>query len=379
MAVKSTALPDQGARVPPDSGATVLGMRRRVAPPLAASLGLLALPAPAVAHGLHAGSGDQSVPGYLWLGITHMIGGWDHLLFIAGLVVLAQTAKGAAKLISLFVAGHSLTLLVATLAGWQLDAAGVDVLIAASVAFVGWRILVGRPQRWGPTLVAIFAFGLVHGLGLSTRLQELDLPAGGALVARILAFNVGVELGQLAALAVIGAAALLVVRGIRDLDAARRLTAACLVATGLIASFTLTFLAARPDPTAADASRDEASTPRGETCIERTAAPQPAALDGAHPERSFYPPGQAPDEQDLRHVLGDSFLIVRYDPALPRRSRQELADWARARPLGVVITPARRPSGQVEAMTRERALACEQLEVDQLTALRDRWFATLAP
>lgn len=106
----------------------------------------------------------------------------------------------------LFVAGHSLTLVAATLAGWQVDAGLVDVVIALNVASVGVRLLYGRPERWTGTGLAVLAFGLVHGLGLSTRLQDLDLPDGGALVARVLAFNLGVELGQLT---VIGALVLL--------------------------------------------------------------------------------------------------------------------------------------------------------------------------
>jgi len=81
-----------------------------------------------------------------------MVGGWDHLLFIAGIVVLAGAALRAAKLISFFVLGHSTTLLVATLAGWRLNADAVDVAIAISVAYIGWRILRGRPEEWNWTV-----------------------------------------------------------------------------------------------------------------------------------------------------------------------------------------------------------------------------------
>src|SRR5215204_4552909 len=171
----------------------------------------MVVPEPALAHGIHAGSTD-SVADFVWLGIRHMVGGLDHLLFIAGIVLLAREVKLAAKLISLFVAGHSTTLLVATLAEWQLNPEAVDAVIAASVAYVGWRVLRGRPARWMPTGIAIFGFGLIHGLGLSTRLQDVALPSGGALVGRILAFNLGVEIGQLAALAVIVGAGVLLVR-----------------------------------------------------------------------------------------------------------------------------------------------------------------------
>jgi hydrogenase/urease accessory protein HupE len=161
----------------------------------------LAIPGAASAHGLHGEA--QTIPGFIWLGVRHMIGGWDHVLFIAGIVLLAREARLAAKLISVFVLGHSVTLLLATLAGWQINANVVDAVIAASVAYIGLRILRGRPTVWAPTVLTIFAFGLVHGLGLSTRVQTITLPEGGALVARILAFNVGVEIGQLIALAVI--------------------------------------------------------------------------------------------------------------------------------------------------------------------------------
>ena len=205
-------------------------MRLRPFFPLLVALLALALPTSAAAHGIHATSAE-SIPEFVWLGIRHMLGGWDHLLFIAGIVVLAREWKLAAKLISLFVAGHSTTLLVATLAGWRLDAEAVDVVIAASVAYVGWRILQGRPERWGPTAVAI-SFGLVHGLGLSTRLQDLDLPEGGALVARILAFNLGVEIGQLIALSVLVGAGLLAVRFVPPLADARRTSPAAWSASG---------------------------------------------------------------------------------------------------------------------------------------------------
>src|SRR5215218_8563128 len=112
-----------------------------------ALVGVLAVPASAAAHGLD-GNADPNRPviDYLWLGFIHMLGGWDHLLFIAGVVLIAGTLKSAAKLISLFVAGHSLTLSVATLAGWQLDATAVCVVIALSLVVVGVWGVRGLPR-----------------------------------------------------------------------------------------------------------------------------------------------------------------------------------------------------------------------------------------
>src|SRR5215217_8542041 len=88
---------------------------------------------------------------YVWIGFWHMVGGWDHLLFILGVVLIAGALKPAAKLISLFVAGHSLTLIVATVAGWKLNATFVDVVIALSLVYVGskaWRAVLATSGSW---------------------------------------------------------------------------------------------------------------------------------------------------------------------------------------------------------------------------------------
>jgi hydrogenase/urease accessory protein HupE len=176
------------------------GLRRCV---MVAAVGagvLLGTPGAAFAHGV--GGTSDTAGGFVWLGFTHMLLGWDHLLFIAGVVLLAGQVKRAAKLISVFAAGHSTTLIVATLAGWRANATMVDIVIALSLAFVGVIGWAGRPTRWRWFAAAVLGFGLVHGLGLSTRLQELGVHHDGTLLARVIAFNIGVEIGQL--LAVLG-------------------------------------------------------------------------------------------------------------------------------------------------------------------------------
>src|SRR5215210_6652383 len=161
----------------------------------AVSAGSLLLPETSIAHGLAGGyDPGRAVLDYVWLGFWHMLAGWDHLLFIAGILLLAGSVKTAAKLISLFVLGHSITLLTATLAGWRLDPTLVDAVIALSLVYVGVQALRGRPENVRLMAAVDFGFGLVHGLGLSTRLQDLGLPDGG-LVIRVVLFNVGVEVG----------------------------------------------------------------------------------------------------------------------------------------------------------------------------------------
>ena len=132
-----------------------------------------------------------------------MLGGYDHLLFVLGIAVLFPRPWEVLKAVTLFTLGHSLTLLAATLVGLTVGPLLVDAVVALSVAYVGGEILLTReqPVSVSRARVAIFSFGLVHGLGLSTRLQALGLPQDDPL-ARVLAFNVGVEAGQLAALVV---------------------------------------------------------------------------------------------------------------------------------------------------------------------------------
>lgn len=147
-----------------------------------------------LAHGVQAGGGE-SVAAFVGLGLWHMLTGWDHLLFVVGVALLAWRPRRAAGLLSLFALGHSVTLVTAVLAGWRVDPGLVDIVIADSVAVVGVIGLFGRPRRFWWVGTAVLVFGLAHGLGLATRFQALDVPADGML-SRLLAFNLGVEVGQ---------------------------------------------------------------------------------------------------------------------------------------------------------------------------------------
>jgi hydrogenase/urease accessory protein HupE len=212
---------------------------RRVATLVAGAMGasafMVAAAGPAWAHGVHRTG--ESVWSFLTSGISHMLLGWDHLLFVAGVALVSGHVRQAAKLLSLFALGHSTTLIIASLAGWQVNAVFVDVVIALSLVFVGvvgWR---GAPRfRWFALIV--FGFGLIHGLGLATRLQALGLPDDGLLI-RVIAFNVGVEIAQLIAILI---AVALWKLALHRLDGTlfRRLSYAGLALVGLLAALTLT-------------------------------------------------------------------------------------------------------------------------------------------
>lgn len=146
-------------------------------------------------------SGIHLVP-FVYLGAKHMVTGYDHLLFLAGVVFFLYRLKDIGLYVSLFAIGHSTTMLFGVLYGVNVSAYLIDAVIGFSVVYKALDNL-GAFQRWfgvqPNTKVATLVFGLFHGFGLAAKIQEYDVAQDG-LVPNLLAFNVGVELGQLLAL-----------------------------------------------------------------------------------------------------------------------------------------------------------------------------------
>jgi len=174
------------------------------------SLLLLCTALPVFAHGVAEGDADfiQRISGvafipYMYLGAKHMFTGYDHLLFLAGVIFFLYKMKDVALYVSLFALGHSITLLLGVLGGIHADAYIVDAIIGLSVVYKAIENM-GGFQRLGVSINtrhAVFLFGLAHGFGLSTKLQDLTISSEG-LVPNMIAFNIGVELGQLSALTI---------------------------------------------------------------------------------------------------------------------------------------------------------------------------------
>ncbi len=172
---------------------------------------LFLVPALALAHGISDADKQRMLEGgylqYVGLGATHMLTGYDHLLFLFGVVFFLTTFKDIAKFVTAFTLGHCITLIVATFLQITWNYFLVDALIAISVIYKGFDNNGGFQKHLGiksPNLLAmVFGFGLLHGFGLSTRLQQLPLGDDKvSMLMRILSFNVGVEIGQIAALTV---------------------------------------------------------------------------------------------------------------------------------------------------------------------------------
>ena len=161
-------------------------------------------------HGISESDKNEIVQGtlidYLYLGAKHMITGYDHILFLIGVIFFLTRFSDIVKFVTAFTIGHSITLIIATLFKITANYYLIDAVIAFSVIYKGFENL-GGFKKWlslnPPNLVImVFIFGLIHGFGLSTRLQQINL-GDNNLIYSILSFNVGVELGQLTALAIV--------------------------------------------------------------------------------------------------------------------------------------------------------------------------------
>ena len=179
---------------------------------VATLLTALLLAGAALAHNVTAGDAGyvQEVTGFrpiafIYLGAKHMVTGYDHLLFLAGVIFFLYRTKDIATYVSIFAIGHSVTMVAGVWWSISINAYIIDAIIAFSVVYKALDNL-GAFRLWfgvqPNTKAATLAFGLLHGFGLATKIIEYEISPDG-LVPNLLAFNVGVEIGQLLALAVI--------------------------------------------------------------------------------------------------------------------------------------------------------------------------------
>ena len=141
---------------------------------------------------------------YMWLGATHMLSGYDHLAFVFGIIFFLTSFRDIAKYVTAFTLGHSVTLIYATFNAIQLNYFAIDAVIGLSVCYIAFANIDGFRKYLSINppnmMLMIIGLGLIHGFGLSTRLQQLPL-SEDSLLLNIISFNVGIELGQISALA----------------------------------------------------------------------------------------------------------------------------------------------------------------------------------
>jgi hypothetical protein len=156
-------------------------------------------------RGYIAATQGVRIGAFFYLGAKHMVTGYDHLLFLMGVIFFLYRLRHVATYVTLFAIGHSVTLIAGVTLGWSVSPWLVDAIIALSVVYKAMDNL-GAFQRWfgvqPDARAAVLIFGFFHGLGLATKLQDLGLSRDG-LVPNLIAFNLGVEAGQLLALTAI--------------------------------------------------------------------------------------------------------------------------------------------------------------------------------
>ena len=185
---------------------------RPIATALLALLASLAVTGAVQAHGVDTSdagyiaeiTGWNLLP-YVYLGAKHMITGYDHILFLLGVIFFLYRMEHIGIYVSLFAIGHSTTMLLGVYFNWAISSFFIDAIIGLSVVYKALDNI-GAFQRWlgfqPNTKAATLIFGLFHGLGLATKVLEYDMSPDG-LVPNLIAFNIGVEIGQLLALAAI--------------------------------------------------------------------------------------------------------------------------------------------------------------------------------
>lgn len=142
---------------------------------------------------------------FMYFGAKHMFTGYDHLLFLLGVIFFLHRPRDIVLYVTLFTVGHSLTLVLGVAMDWRISSHLVDAIIGLSIVYKGFENIGGFRVLFGyepDTRLAVMVFGLCHGLGLATRLQTY-VDDGDGLWVNLLGFNVGVELGQLLALGLI--------------------------------------------------------------------------------------------------------------------------------------------------------------------------------
>lgn len=172
---------------------------------------------------------------FLYIGAKHMLTGYDHILFLLGVIFFLYRPKDTLIYVSLFTVGHSLTLLLGVLVNISMNAYLIDAIIAFSIVYKGFDNLGGFKVLFGvqpDTKIAVLVFGLFHGFGLATKLQEFEMGKEG-LFTNLIGFNLGVEIGQFLALIFV----LLLLRIWRNYESFQRfstLTNTLLMAAGFV-------------------------------------------------------------------------------------------------------------------------------------------------
>lgn len=327
-----------------------------------------------LAHGIGGEAADANFAGFVQLGFEHMLLGWDHLLFIAGVMIICRDWKLSAKMITLFVLGHSTTLILFSIFGWGLAPSLVDLVIAMSVLFVGFYGISRRPvevKRFG---MVVLGFGLIHGMGLAARLDEIGLPEQGMLL-KVIAFNIGIEIGQLTAVLAFATLGTVWSMLFKSSDRSRMIASGAVMVGGTAALVVVLLTILNPplgEPTRLALAADSSCE-----LTERTRDFGNGI--GEHPDELFTEPTDSSPMGDFGHVLADGFVIVLYPQDLPSADLDTLRAYVIGEDEGefVLAGPNPEASEQIEVHNLYETLSCPELEMATVMDYRNDWIASV--
>jgi hydrogenase/urease accessory protein HupE len=328
----------------------------------------------ALAHGIGGDAADASTLEFIRLGFEHMVLGWDHLLFIAGVILICRNWWLAAKMITVFVIGHSTTLILASVLGWGLNPALVDLVIAISVLFVGFVAITDRKVDARIFAAVVLGFGLIHGLGLAARLDAIGLPDEGKLP-KVLAFNLGIELGQLTVVLAYAALGYVATRVLAESADRGRQIASGVVVLGGAAAFFLTLIAVLNPPLG---EPTHLALSERSTCVLEERTKEFPSSGGAHPQQLFTEPSDDSPMQDFGHTIIDGFVIVLYPQDTATEDIDTLRTYISSEKGEFVLGgPNPEPSDGFEVHNLYETLTCEELEMGTIVDFRNVWIESV--
>jgi hypothetical protein len=336
------------------------------------------LPYAAHARAIPTKGDTMGVGDFVVAGLQHLLVGWEYWLFVGCVLLVAGGRRRAIQLMILYGVAHSLTFLTAAGFGWYSSPLVVRSLIALSLTVVAAVFLAWTPLPFVSLATTVFLLGLVHGLGLADGFIEYG-PPESTLIAKAMAFNVGVELGLVAMAVGLAAAAY----GIERIawwiafgpapSTVIRVALVALAIAGTVGGLTVGL----GSPEAAQPGRaTKLVVPESSACsLEETPAQLP--LDIELPAHTFFEPDENAPLGGFGHGVSDGYLVVLYPRTLPEEQVAPIRDMVTDSPVRMMAGATKDPGFQI--ITARETLTCETWEAATVNAFVDEWFEIVGP
>ncbi len=354
------------------------GIRGRRSATLAVGLLVGLLPYAAHARAIPTKGDTMSVGGFVLAGLEHLLLGWEYWLFVGCVLLVADGRRRAVQLMVLYGVAHSLTLLTAAGFGTYSSPLVVRSLIALSLTVVAAVFLAWTPLPFVTLAITVFLLGLIHGLGMADGFIEFG-PPESALVAKAMAFNVGVELGLVAMAVGLVAAAYAVERiawWIAFGPAPATVIRVALVALAIAGTVGGLTVGLSSPETAAPGRATKLIVPDSSPCrLEET--PSQLPLDVELPPHTFFEPEEAAPLGGFGHGVSDGYLVVLYPRTLPETEIAPIREMVTDSPVRMMAGATKDPGFSI--VTARETMTCESWDATIVNAFVDEWFDIVGP